>query len=44
VYTTKKLLKIFARVSINVEELEKLIMEIESQLHAPTALTPVLIG
>jgi hypothetical protein len=27
-----------------MKELEKLIMEVISQLHAPTALPPVLIG
>jgi hypothetical protein len=33
-----------ARVSKKMKELEKLIMEIVSQLNAPTALPPVLNG
>jgi hypothetical protein len=44
VYPTTQLLPGFARVSIKMKELEKLIMEIVSQLQAPTALPPVLIG
>jgi hypothetical protein len=43
VYPTTQLLHGVARVSINMKELEKLIMEIVSQLHAPTALPPELI-
>jgi hypothetical protein len=44
VYQTTQLLHGVARVSIKRKELEKLIMEIVSQLQAPTALHPVLIG
>jgi hypothetical protein len=44
VYPTTKFLNGVALVSIEVMEFEKLIMEIESQIHAPTALPPVLIG
>jgi hypothetical protein len=42
-FPTTQLLKRVARVSIKMKELEKLIMEMVSQLHALTALTPVLI-
>jgi hypothetical protein len=44
VYPTTQLLLCVARVSIINEKLEKLIMEFVSQLHAPTALFPELIG
>jgi hypothetical protein len=43
-YPTTKLLNRFAIFSIKMKEIEKLIMEIVSQLHAPTALPPSLIG
>jgi hypothetical protein len=44
VYPSTKLIHGVARVYINMKELEKFIMEIVSQLHAPTALPPVIIG
>jgi hypothetical protein len=44
VYPTTQLLNCFAIVSIKMKELEKLIMEIVSQLHPPAALSPVLSG
>jgi hypothetical protein len=43
-YPTTQLLKRVAPVSIKMMELEKLIMEMVSQLHALIALTQVLIG
>jgi hypothetical protein len=42
-YPTKYLSKVVDIISIKMKELEKLIMEIVSQLHAPTPLPPVLI-
>jgi hypothetical protein len=39
-----KLLMGVARVSKKMKELEKLIMDIVTQLNAPTALPPVLNG
>jgi hypothetical protein len=42
-YPTTHILNGVARVSIKMKELEKLIMEIVSQIHAPTLLPPVLI-
>jgi hypothetical protein len=44
VYPITKLLHGVARVSIKIKEIEKFIMEILSQLHAPTALPPVIYG
>jgi hypothetical protein len=42
-YPTTYLLKFVDLISIKMKELQKLIMEIVSQVHAPTALPPVLI-
>jgi hypothetical protein len=44
VYPTTNLLHGVARVSIKMKDIEKLIMENVSQLHAPTALPPVHNG
>jgi hypothetical protein len=44
VYPTTELLPGVARFCIEMKELEKLIMEIVSQLHATIALPPVFIG
>jgi transposase len=44
VYPTTQLLLGVDGVSLNMRVLEKIIMEIVSQLHAPTALFPILIG
>jgi hypothetical protein len=43
-YPTTELLTSVDGVSIKMKEIEKLIMEILSQLHGPTALPPVHIG
>jgi hypothetical protein len=44
VYLTTQILNGVARVSIKMKEFGELIMEIVLQLHAPTALPPILIG
>jgi hypothetical protein len=44
VYTTTYILNGVARVSIKMKEIDKLIMEIVSQIHAPTALPQILYG
>jgi hypothetical protein len=44
VYPTTQLLPGVARFFKKMKELEKLIMEVVTQLHVPTALTPILYG
>jgi hypothetical protein len=41
-FTPPQIITRFARISIKVKEFENLIMESVSQVHAPTALPPVL--
>jgi hypothetical protein len=43
-YSTKELLPGVNGVSIKLKEIENLIMEMVSQVNAPTAISPVIIG